>query len=86
VINAKCRPTAREALKHVWLNGGACKHLQLQVAPQRLKQLVNGRKLKVQYAYTFPLIVHFVKQEAQLYGASRGHLCDSSAFLFYSCK
>jgi len=50
VATAKCRPTASEALKHGWLNGAAYKHQHLQAAPHRLKQLINGRKLKV-YMY-----------------------------------
>jgi len=47
VANANSRPTASEALQHGWLNGTAGKHQQLQAAPHRLMQLVNGRKLKV---------------------------------------
>jgi len=47
VVTPKSRPTALEALKHGWLNGAACKHQQLQAAPHRLQQLINGRKLKV---------------------------------------
>ena len=47
VVNPKSRPTASKVLQHGWLNGIAHKHQNLQAAPQKLRQLINARKLKM---------------------------------------